>query len=75
MLNVLHNTDSTHIEMKAKRANEERFRSFMFATFSVLQVSRTGCTVCPACVTLNCALHPRTHINASSTFSQSCNQV
>lgn len=69
MLNVLHKSDSTRTEMKAKRANEERFRSFMSATFSVLQVTRVGCTVCPPCATLNCALHPRTYINASSTFS------
>jgi hypothetical protein len=42
MLNVSHSTDSTHIDMKTKRANEERFRSFMSAAFSVLQVSRAG---------------------------------
>jgi len=75
MLNVSHSTDSTHMEMKTKRANEERFRSFIFATFSVLQLARAGWTVGPPCVTLNCALHPRMHINASYTFSQSCNLV
>jgi hypothetical protein len=73
MLNVSHSTDSTHIEMKTKRANEETFRPFMSSTFSVLQVSKAGWTFRPPCITLNCALHPRAHINASSTFLQSCN--